>query len=123
MLDAAFARAASRGEVADRLNVSRRTLQLIYRRERSMSYGMQIQLEAIARGELPCAADGQIDGPALVARTIEVIGDEAELAARLGVTKRYLSMLLNRERSMSYAMQYLLQSLLREHEANAVPPE
>lgn len=120
LLDAAFNRVGSKGEVAELLKLSRRSLQMIYRHERGMTYGVQVQLEAIIRGDPYRSPFDQSRGPSLVTRAIEAAGpgNEEDLAARLDVTPRYLGMLATGARKMSYGLQCLLEKLLAEHEAN-----
>lgn len=50
--------------------------------------------------------------PGLIARAIELIGSQREVAERLGVTPRYLRMVVSRERSADYGMQVMLERLI-----------
>lgn len=52
--------------------------------------------------------------PGLIARAIELVGSQKEVAERLGVTPRYLRMVVNRERSADYGMQVMLEELIDE---------
>lgn len=50
--------------------------------------------------------------PGLIARAIEILGSQKELAERLGVTPRYLRMVAGRERSSDYGMQVMIESII-----------
>jgi len=52
--------------------------------------------------------------PSLIARAIELIGSQREVAERLGVTPRYLRMVSGRERNADYGMQVMLERLIDE---------
>lgn len=52
--------------------------------------------------------------PGLIARAIEIVGSQKEVAERLGVTPRYLRMVVSRERNADYGMQVMLECLLQE---------
>jgi len=52
--------------------------------------------------------------PGLIARAITLLGSQKEVAERLGVTPRYLRMVVNRERSADYGMQVMLEGLIDE---------
>lgn len=52
--------------------------------------------------------------PGLITRAIELIGSQKEVAERLGVTPRYLRMVVSRERSADYGMQVMLERLIDE---------
>lgn len=49
--------------------------------------------------------------PGLVSQAIEAVGTQRELAARIGVTPRYLQLLARGEREMSYTMQVTLEQI------------
>jgi len=49
--------------------------------------------------------------PELVSQAIEVAGTQREVAARIGVTPRYLQLLSRGEREMSYPVQVLLEQI------------
>lgn len=51
------------------------------------------------------------NAPHLVAKAISLVGSQIELAARLGVSTRYLQLLFRDERTMSYALQVTLEVL------------
>ena len=50
----------------------------------------------------------------LIARAIEAVGSQREVAERLGVTPRYLRMVAGRERNAGYGMQVMLERLIDE---------
>lgn len=50
-------------------------------------------------------------GPELVAKAIERLGTQAELAARCDVSREYLRLLANGERQLSYPMQVTLEQI------------
>jgi len=52
--------------------------------------------------------------PGLIARAIEAVGSQKEVAERLGVTPRYLRMVAGRERQSDYGMQVMLEHLIDE---------
>ncbi|MFW6344743.1 MAG: hypothetical protein ACOC0M_00205 [Halomonas sp.] len=52
--------------------------------------------------------------PGLIARAIELLGSQQAVAARIGVTPRYLRMVVRRERSADYGMQVMLERLIDE---------
>ncbi len=52
--------------------------------------------------------------PGLVSAAIAAVGTQKEVAARLGVTPRYLQMLARGEYRMSYPLQYCLECLSTE---------
>ena len=52
--------------------------------------------------------------PGLIARAIEAVGSQREVAERLGVTPRYLRMVAGRERNAGYGMQVMLERLIDE---------
>jgi len=50
--------------------------------------------------------------PGLIAQAVAVVNSQKEMAARLGVTPRYLQQLSRRERDMSYTMQVALEQIM-----------
>jgi len=50
--------------------------------------------------------------PGLIAEATRIVGEQKELAARLGVTARTLRQLTRRERDMSYTMQVALEQIV-----------
>jgi len=50
--------------------------------------------------------------PGLIARAIEVVGSQKEVAERIGVTPRYLRMVGTRERQSDYGMQVMLEQII-----------
>lgn len=60
--------------------------------------------------------------PGLI-RAIEMIGSQREVAERLGVTPRYLRMVVRRERSADYGLQVMLEQLIDEAAGQKNPRE
>ncbi len=52
--------------------------------------------------------------PGLVRQAAQVAGSQKELAARIGVTPRYLQLLAKGERDMSYPVQVVLEGVCQE---------
>lgn len=52
--------------------------------------------------------------PGLITQAIELVGTQKEVAARLGVTDRYLRMVASRQRNSDYGMQVMLEALIDE---------
>ena len=52
--------------------------------------------------------------PGLIARAIALIGSQKEVAVRLGVTPRYLRMVVSRERRAEYGVQVMLERIIDE---------
>ena len=54
-----------------------------------------------------------LEAPGLIARAIEAAGTQAEVAARCGVSREYLRLLVRGERQMPYVMQVTLEQIAR----------
>ncbi|WP_299310820.1 hypothetical protein [uncultured Halomonas sp.] len=52
--------------------------------------------------------------PGLITRAIDLAGSQREVAERIGVTARYLRMIMRRERQAEYGLQVALEQLVDE---------